>query len=303
MKEPIGIRDYTIHGTELEPFHIYHQNYIHGGLQVPFHWHKEIEIIWVEQGQLELTLGTQHKVLKERDFVMINSYELHQLQSIGNTASIHHALVFLPDMLSFSYPDQSQLSFLKPLLSHQLRLPSYVSGNHPCASSIRKAFLAILHDYDTRPMGWSLFLKSNLYRILGILVSENLLVQTTVQDSQGKNREAQYKQILRYIHKHYDQKIYLEDLAASLNMNPQYFCRFFKKQFQMTPVAYINYYRTLQAADLLEHTSLSILEIELRAGFENPSYFAKIFRKYFDCSPEEYRMHPQDSDNVNGITS
>ena len=47
MKEPIGIRDYTIHGTELEPFHIYHQNYIHGGLQVPFHWHKEIEIIWV----------------------------------------------------------------------------------------------------------------------------------------------------------------------------------------------------------------------------------------------------------------
>ena len=171
MKEPIGIRDYTIHGTELAPFHIYHQNYIHGGLQVPFHWHKEIEIIWVEQGQLELTLGTQHKVLKERDFVMINSYELHQLQSIGNTASIHHALVFLPDMLSFSYPDQSQLSFLKPLLSHQLRLPSYVSGNHPCASSIRKTFLEILHDYDTRPMGWTLFLKSNLYRILVILVS------------------------------------------------------------------------------------------------------------------------------------
>ena len=32
MKEPIGIRDYTIHGTELAPFHIYHQNYIHGGL-------------------------------------------------------------------------------------------------------------------------------------------------------------------------------------------------------------------------------------------------------------------------------
>ena len=101
MKEPIGIRDYTIHGTELAPFHIYHQNYIHGGLQVPFHWHKEIEIIWVEQGQLELTLGTQHKVLKERDFVMINSYELHQLQSIGNTASSsrtgissRHALFF-----------------------------------------------------------------------------------------------------------------------------------------------------------------------------------------------------------------
>ncbi|MFR8248268.1 MAG: hypothetical protein ACLVAT_03225 [Lachnospiraceae bacterium] len=35
-KVPYGMKDYTIHGTELEPFHIYHQIYEHGGLQVPF---------------------------------------------------------------------------------------------------------------------------------------------------------------------------------------------------------------------------------------------------------------------------
>lgn len=108
-KVPYGMKDYTIHGTELEPFHIYHQIYEHGGLQVPFHWHKEMEWIWVEKGSLELTLGTQRKILQKQDFVMINSYELHQLRSIGNTSSIHHALVFLPDMLAFflsgSLPD------------------------------------------------------------------------------------------------------------------------------------------------------------------------------------------------------
>lgn len=104
-----------------------------------------------------------------------------------------------------------------------------------------------------------------------------------------QTRENQYKQILRYIQEHYDRKIYLEDLASSLDMNPQYFCRFFKKQFQMTPMTYINYYRTLQAADLLRHSSLSVLEVGLRTGFENPSYFAKTFRKYYNCSPAEYR--------------
>lgn len=51
-KVPYGMKDYTIHGTELEPFHIYHQIYEHGGLQVPFHWHKEMEWIWVEKGSL-----------------------------------------------------------------------------------------------------------------------------------------------------------------------------------------------------------------------------------------------------------
>ena len=73
------------------------------------------------------------------------------------------------------------------------------------------------------------------------------------------------------------------------DMSPQYFCRFLKKQFQMTPMTYINYYRTLQAADLLQHSSLADLEVGLRTGFENPSYFAKAFRKYYNCSPAEYR--------------
>lgn len=250
------MKDYTIHGTELEPFHIYHQIYEHGGLQVPFHWHKEMEWIWVEKGSLELTLGTQRKILQKQDFVMINSYELHQLRSIGNTSSIHHALVFLPNMLAFSYPDHCQISYIEPLLSRQLLLPSFLPKNLSCISSVRSIFQELLVLYDTRPSGWQLLLKNNLYHILVILFSENLL-QPSPANRSLQTRENQYKQILRYIQEHYDRKIYLEDLASSLDMNPQYFCRFFKKQFQMTPMTYINYYRTLQAADLLRH-SLSL---------------------------------------------
>lgn len=41
-----GIRDFTVHGTEPVPLHIYHQDYTHGGLSVPFHWHKELE--WID---------------------------------------------------------------------------------------------------------------------------------------------------------------------------------------------------------------------------------------------------------------
>ena len=48
-----GIRDFTVHGTEPVPLHIYHQDYAHGGLSVPFHWHKELEWIWVEKGRSE----------------------------------------------------------------------------------------------------------------------------------------------------------------------------------------------------------------------------------------------------------
>ena len=187
---------------------------------------------------------------------MINSYELHQLRSIGNTSSIHHALVFLPNMLAFSYPDHCQISYIEPLLSRQLLLPSFLPKNLSCISSVRSIFQELLVLYDTRPSGWQLLLKNNLYHILVILFSENLL-QPSPANRSLQTRENQYKQILRYIQEHYDRKIYLEDLASSLDMNPQYFCRFFKKQFQMTPMTYINYYRTLQAADPVSYTHLA----------------------------------------------
>lgn len=73
-----GIRDFTVHGTEPVPLHIYHQDYAHGGLSVPFHWHKELEWIWVEKGTLTLTLKTETRTISEGTFLFINSHELHQ---------------------------------------------------------------------------------------------------------------------------------------------------------------------------------------------------------------------------------
>ena len=74
-----GIRDFTVHGTEPVPLHIYHQDYAHGGLSVPFHWHKELEWIWVEKGTLTLTLKTETRTISEGTFLFINSHELHQI--------------------------------------------------------------------------------------------------------------------------------------------------------------------------------------------------------------------------------
>ena len=283
------MKDYTIHGTVLEPFHIYHQIYEHGGLQVPFHWHKEMEWIWVEKGSLELTLGTQRKILQKQDFVMINSYELHQLRSIGNTSSIHHALVFLPNMLAFSYPDHCQISYIEPLLSRQLLLPSFLPKNLFCISSVRSIFQELLVLYDTRPSGWQLLLKNNLYHILVILFSKNLL-QPSPANRSLQTRENQYKQILRYIQEHYDRKIYLEDLASSLDMNPQYFCRFFKQATHMTPMQYIQNYRLQMACQMLAETRASVTEISHACGLGSSSYFGKVFREYMNCTPGEYRQ-------------
>lgn len=101
-------------------------------------------------------------------------------------------------------------SYIEALLSRQLLLPSFLPKNLSCISSVRSIFQELLVLYDTRPSGWQLLLKNNLYHILVILFSENLL-QPSPANRSLQTRENQYKQILRYIQEHYDRKIYLED--------------------------------------------------------------------------------------------
>ena len=87
------------------------------------------------------------------------------------------------------------------------------------------------------------------------------------------------KAVFSYIESHYGEKISLEDLAGTIHMNRNYFCRFFKEKAGKTPFSYLNEYRVNQAASQLLSTRLPITEIALNAGFENMSYFIRQFRR------------------------
>ena len=169
-----GIRDFTVHGTEPVPLHIYHQDYAHGGLSVPFHWHKELEWIWVEKGTLTLTLKTETRTISEGTFLFINSHELHQLCSIGTTPSVHHALVFLPEILSCAYLDSCEADWIRPLLSHQLLLPAFPLEELSAAEAssqtqktfvltLSELFQEILYAYDTKPIGFLHFWRNTSF--------------------------------------------------------------------------------------------------------------------------------------------
>ena len=237
-----GIRDFTVHGTEPVPLHIYHQDYAHGGLSVPFHWHKELEWIWVEKGTLTLTLKTETRTISEGTFLFINSHELHQLCSIGTTPSVHHALVFLPEILSCAYLDSCEADWIRPLLSHQLLLPAFPLEELSAAEAssqtqktfvltLSELFQEILYAYDTKPIGWFLLIKSDMYRILALLAQYQLFLHPEPLCTRKKERSDQCKKLLRYIQDNYDSKIRLSDLAAILNMNHNIFVVSSKRTF------------------------------------------------------------------------
>ena len=95
--------------------------------------------------------------------------------------------------------------------------------------------------------------------------------------------------MIAYIHRHYKEKITLEDIAESANISPREASRTFRKIRDKSPVDYLIDYRLNKAGNDLMNTKDSITDIAFRNGFENSAYFGKMFRKHFQMTPSEFR--------------
>ena len=72
-------------------------------------------------------------------------------------------------------------------------------------------------------------------------------------------------------------------------MSASHLKKTFKGVYGVTIVDYTRTQKMESAADMLEHTDKSILEIANAHGYYNASKFANAFRTVKGCSPKEYR--------------
>ena len=110
------------HGSLGLPFQAYSQEDPYGQYFVPYHWHEEVEFIYVTKGSLVLRTQNRTRLLQEGHIYFINPGTLHGL--FGNSPFSHHyALVFRLDMLNFLQTDSCQTSYLVPLCTGKYLFP------------------------------------------------------------------------------------------------------------------------------------------------------------------------------------
>ena len=94
--------------------------------------------------------------------------------------------------------------------------------------------------------------------------------------------------VYKYIHAHYDQKPDVNAIAESVHLSTPAFCRYFKKQTNMTFTDFVNQYRITQAKTLLLK-DISVSEACYEVGFESLSHFNKLFKKLTGQNPSVFK--------------
>ena len=83
--------------------------------------------------------------------------------------------------------------------------------------------------------------------------------------------------------------INIPQLANSFNISPWHFQRLFKALVGDTLGGYVRGRRLTEAARLLTHTELGIIDIAFSVGFGSHEAFTRSFKAYFKQSPQDFR--------------
>ncbi len=278
-----GIRENISRGTPDFPLNVY--SFKTNAVNVVYHWHSEIEMVYLEKGEFTVTVNNDSFRAFSGDIILINGGELHAMNENGSRVKFH-SVVFYPQLLDFAHKNPFQRGVLEPIKKGELCLPRRLSPLDSCYSEVKKQFLRIVAaDKTDFPYAEQTIA---LYEILLILYKEEKLFSSKSSRGEAENIEI-VKNVIAYIDEHISEKITLKELSSCVSMSEKYFCSFFSRQTGCTPFEYVNRLRIERACELLKTHNKSVTDAAFETGFESLSYFIRRFKRQMGLSPSQYK--------------
>lgn len=255
---------------------------------IPWHWHEEIEILFVINGTLSLHINQNSFILNEGDGAFINTNQLHFAKIAKGSNCILKSFVFNLSFISGSNESVYNQKYMKLLInSSNLEFLLFLKNNKRYLE-IYDSFIKAFDEYEKESFGFEFIVREKLSFILLHIIKDNfeLLKKPCFKKNLDIKR---IKKMLEFIHLNYNSSINLKDISSSAHISSRECLRCFKNTLNITPLQYLIQYRVSIAANLITSTNLPITEICMNVGFENPSYFSKTFKKLMSYSPSSYR--------------
>ncbi|MBP1756319.1 MAG: transcriptional regulator, AraC family [Firmicutes bacterium] len=275
----IGNRPYSLHRTDVSADR---------ELVLYQHWHDEIEIFYLEKGEVEFYIEERSFHIREGEAILIPPNLLHMVWNTYHKDCCFYAILFSPVLFSEAYTNSYYNRFVQPL-KHNGRLYIYhFSRDLSWHNELLHLLKQILCYYNREDIAtWELDLHGLLYQLWNLYYINYMVsieLSTTYQRIYHK-----LKLSIDYIHEHYVNDLTLELLAKQSGLCKETFCRYFKKLTGESPFTYIIRCRIRKSCELLLSSEMKITQVASQCGFDNISYYNRTFMQYVKCKPSQYR--------------
>ena len=271
------------HGDYEFPCAIYFSDIdIYTASEIAWHWHKEIEIVVLYEGNVSLETAKESIILKKGDGVFINSEELHYFKKLGDEKCVLISYVFDKSLVIGDKGSIIERKYIEPLVQNKTLSLFKIS------EKLSRKLEEVFFEYEDKKFGVEINIRNILSSVLLEIIIENR--EKLIEKKTYKNLDSQrIKGMLDFIQKNYSNELTLKEIGEAVFIGERETLRCFARTIGISPIEYLKKYRVKVAANLLTTTDLPVTEICIQCGFNSPSYFSKSFQRVFNVTPREYR--------------
>ena len=245
------------------------------------HWHNELEIVYVISGGMTLDIDGKEYRLSSGGFVVVNPRSIHSVVCQEKT---RHMLIQIPyEVLRKNITDIDITAFN----CYCPKAENCVGENTAVRSDLEKLRR---HFESQKDDGYYLKFNSLVFEPLYKLVTGFKSVSDPVSRKKTDRNIQRLGIVIQYVRQHYAENITLNDAAETIDLNREYFARFFRKYMGMTFMDYVFAVRLEHVYHDILTTDYTIGVIADRNGFcHNYKLFVRKFKEQYGCSPGEAR--------------
>jgi AraC-like DNA-binding protein len=254
----------------------------------PFHWHEFLEVAYVHEGKIFISVDGQTFEARKGDIVIINVGLIHGFFDADPGTSIS-IFQFWLDLFDQTLPDLRDRVYQKLVFGRKIFISPSADGD------IHRRMETILFDiraeYFGKKDGARLAIKARLYDFALVFLREFPVLPQFPKEAAKRNYYHQkLERIFSFIYENYTAaSITLDRAANAAALSKFYFARFFREQTGQTFHAYLSKVRVRRAEEFLSDSDMPITDIAYQCGFTSLKTFNRLFKAYTGTSPSNYR--------------
>lgn len=244
------------------------------------HRHLDLELIYMLEGEVNLSIEEKIYRLKAEDIILINSRKKHRLYHvIGTKKQSLICRIYISWIYLRNYVGNTKMLFWCSSIQ-DMEINNY--------NTLRKVLQDLLIDYANGADKQYFYRQSLHFQILHQLVN---FFGTRKEESLGQEDENKnhMDEMTDYLEHRYNQDVSLSELADYMNLSTAYISRYFKKKIGMNFVDYLYEIRLNHAAENLLDSEKQITTVAMDHGFPNVAAFNRLFKQKYKMTPSEYR--------------
>src|SRR5947208_651982 len=261
---------------------------VHSGPTIPHpERHPYCEFSTVMEGAVIAFVGRENARRWAGDYFLAGTGLPHWFR--GKSYPVRFAAIyFLPSVLIEMGATSDGMRIMRRFTARQSLSERIIRPPAALARRLKSGFEEIIAEFDRRPFGYEVRLRTLLMEMLVHLVRWEAAAGKKVGQSSSTASWRHIESALHFLRERFAEDVYARDLATAAGVSESRLKTLFHDVLGMPWSRYLQGYRIHRAAALLSEPGHTILEAAMAVGFESLSHFNATFRSVMGVSPSLY---------------